>query len=186
MFVNMCLQRAEATLFHWEAVQLRLPPSVTQRTVLPADGESTPEQPPSVCPYNNVYKVAYSSDHASISSRPDIVICWARVHCLGWAQVHCRSILCPNRTVSTAQPTFSPQVQVKALFKAPQFDELDLVARNPDGSLKRLSAEQLEDIRSRGYVINFCPKSLSRGTLSATNLDLFQYILNPHNLAIRS
>lgn len=37
------------------------------------------------------------------------------------------------------------------MFQTPNVDELDAVARNADGSLKRLNGEQLKQIRARGF-----------------------------------
>ena len=42
------------------------------------------------------------------------------------------------------------RVQMQSIFRQPQFDELDFLARQPDGPLVKLSEAQLEQIRANG------------------------------------
>lgn len=46
---------------------------------------------------------------------------------------------------------FQGLINYRDLFVAPTFDELDVVATDPYGNLKKLTEEQLQSIWDKGY-----------------------------------
>lgn len=63
------------------------------------------------------------------------------------------NIACILSLVQTSEYTFQEGViSFKDLFNAPTFDELEEVARDSKGSVKKLSDKQLADIRQMGWV----------------------------------
>ena len=54
---------------------------------------------------------------------------------------------------------FKSKIGLKDLFIAPSFDELEEVAKNKAGDLKKLNDKQLATIWNRGSVFTRCKKN---------------------------